>query len=94
MKAPHTSLEWTPYPGHHETRHYMHTLYRGCHCEVIKDRVEDTWEWIFYDDESDEPELAVARCKRPLDDDSRPMFASVDEAAADMLGYIDSYLYD
>ena len=90
----HTSLEWTPFPGHHETRHYMHTMYRGCFCEVVKDRIEDQWEWIFYDDASFDPELAVARSRHPLGDTDEPAFASVEEATVDMLDYIDFYIYE
>ena len=64
MNALPTDLHWWPYPGHHEGQarahiFYASSTYRGMTVELYER--EDRWDWSFYDDKSDDPDLAVAR---------------------------------
>lgn len=69
---------------------YFDGEYRGMHCELFyNNRLGHApfgWDWSFYDKNSGDPELAVARS-----DDS---FPTKEEAEADLIRYIDGYVED
>lgn len=86
--APTPALEWTPFPGHWPGQDRGHTFYgfaeyRGLHLEIFEFPAGH-FSWSFYDDESYDPDLAVAR------DDDGP-FDTFDAAVADLIDYCDGY---
>lgn len=89
-----TTLDWTPLPGHypgqrHEDRFYGNAMYRGMYVEIFERYTfegESTFDWSFYDDDSGDPELAVATNDEHME--------SVSAAEDDVTDYIDSYIYE
>lgn len=59
------ALHWTPYPGHHPGQPHAGTVYvsaeYGRLTAELYERRADEWDWSFYDPESYDPDLAVAR---------------------------------
>lgn len=64
-------------------RFYGYSTYKKMHVEIFE-KEPGVFDWSFYDDKSDDPDLAVAR----NDDD----FSTAEDAEADMLDYIDGYV--
>lgn len=78
------ALDWQNVVGS-PSGNYLQADYKGMHCELFFNNRLGTapmaWDWSFYDDNSDDPELAVAR--------SDEGFPTQEAAEADLIDYID-----
>lgn len=83
------SIDWQ---GHwklgEQSDTYLEADYREMHCELFfNDRLGTAplaWDWSFYDDNSDDPETAVAT--------SDEGFPTKEAAEADLIDYINGYV--
>lgn len=71
-------IAWSNVTGS-TTGNYIQGEYRGMHCELFFNN--NAWGWSFYDDDSPEPDLAVARGDKP----------TKEEAETDLIDYINGY---
>lgn len=83
-----TKIEWEPVPGHYPGQINQHVTYvwaeyRGLHVELYH-RDKTMWDWSFYDENSWDPDLAVAR--------GSSHYREI--AELELTGYIDGYIID
>jgi hypothetical protein len=78
-----TILDWQDV-GERSKGIYLEAQHRGMHCELFyNNRLGHApmgWDWSFYDDDTYDPDLAVAR-----NDDG---FLTIEDAEADLIDYI------
>lgn len=84
-----SALGWEPLPGHHPGQPRAHVVYvqadyLGMHCELYNPEGTDEWRWSFYDDDTPDPDMAVARGIEP----------TREAAEKELTDYIEGHLGD